>query len=139
MKALADFAQLGFDAISADEEIEIAEYIDEHKEVCPVELYRGMMVGSDYEIEVGQEIEFENMFASFDEDVDTAVKFATRRGNGIVLVLERGVEGLPLYMHTDAICAGETEWLIPDGKFVVTEAWEDKEYENVKFIRIRPK
>ena len=137
MKAISDYAQMGFDGISVDEEMEIAEYIDENKEVCPVELYRGMMVSSDFEIAVGQEIQFKNAFASFDEDANAAIKFATRRGNGIVLVLEKGTEGLPLYMHTDAICAGEAEWLIPAQKFIVTEVWKDGEYENVVFARIR--
>jgi hypothetical protein len=134
MKALADYAQLGFDGISVDEEIAIAEYIDENKEVCPVELYRGMMVDRDFEIEVGQEIEFENTFASFDEDIDTAVKFATRRNHGVVLVLDEDIEGLPVYMHAST-CAGETEWLIPAQKFVITEVWEE---DSVMFARIKP-
>jgi len=134
MKALADYAQLGFDGISVDEEVAIAEYIDEHKEVCPVELYRGMMVDRDFEIEVGEEIEFENSFASFDENQEVAVEFAARRGNGVVLILDGGIEGLPIYMHTD-VCFGETEWLIPAQKFVITEVWEE---DSVMFARIKP-
>lgn len=120
---LNQYAQGGFDVIVTDEEIAIAEYINENQIECPVELYRGVMVDADFEIEVGETLEFENSFASFDEDFEKAKEFALRRAYGVVFVLENPV-GLPLYEHADT-CWDEREWLILDGKFEVTEVEKD--------------
>lgn len=127
---LTTYAQEGFDVVDADEETVIAKFIEKEKEVCPVELYRGIMVDEDYAVEVGDVIEFENLFASFDEDIERAKEFATRKAYGVILVLD-GAEGLPVYMHTDAVCDGEQEWLIPDAEYVVTRVDQEDDLTTV--------
>lgn len=137
-KALDAYAQLGFDVTDYDDSLEILDYIEKHGEVCPVTLYRGVM---GIEVEEGQEIRAsKHMFASFDENIETAVEFATRRHSGVVFVLDEDAYGLPVYMHTET-CADETEWLIPepDHHYVVVETWTDEDYPNVVFARIQPK
>lgn len=125
------YAQEGFYAIEEyEEEKVILDYIAEHQEECPIELYRGMMVEDCFEIKVGDKVEFEHEFASFDEDFEKAKEFALRRTYGVVYVLENAV-GLPLYMHANT-CHDEKEWLIP-GEFVVTYV---EEAEDIKIVTI---
>lgn len=120
---LNQYAQGGFDVTDDAEETAIVEYIQEHQQECPIELYRGMMVEEDFEIEVGEIVEWENSFASFDEDFEKAKDFALRIRYGVLYILENPV-GLPLYVHADT-CWDEQEWLILDGKFEVTDVEKD--------------
>ncbi|WP_276913963.1 hypothetical protein [Aneurinibacillus aneurinilyticus] len=132
---LSAYAQLGFDSIDTTEkEIAILNYIEQHKETCPEPLYRGIMVDATFKIEVGEKVQFQNLFASFDEDEEVAIEFASRRKKGVVYVLN-DAEGLPVYMHTD-VCAGETEWLILDREFEVLEVEQSEEYENITLVTI---
>lgn len=123
MNILTNYAQQGFDVIDSAEETAIVEYIQEHQQECPIELYRGMMVEEDFEIEVGEIVEFENSCASFDEDMAKAKDFALRIRYGVLYILENPV-GLPLYEHADT-CWDEQEWLILDGEFEVTDVEKD--------------
>lgn len=128
---LTVYAQMGFDGISLEEETSMAEYIEEHQEECPVELYRGLMT-NDTSVEVGDSVEFTHLFESFDEEYDKAEEFALRRGRGIVYVLDSPI-GLPLYMHADT-CHDETEWVILDDEYVVQEIVEKEE--NLTVVKI---
>ena len=136
LKALNNYAQGGFDVLNSDEIYEIVEYIEANQEICPVELYRGIMV-ADFEVEIGETIYFKEPFASFDEDIEVAEQFATRRGKGVVFILRDDSFGLPVYMHANT-CHGETEWLILDVGFVVEAIEQNEENENIIYVRIRP-
>ncbi len=111
--------------ISSEEQIQIHDFIMEHGQVCPVELYRGVPNTSGESYEIGQEIRLggNDLFESFTEELDVALDFARQvspaqesNNQPVVLVLENAF-GLPLYMHTDG--NRESEWLIPYGDFTV--------------------
>jgi hypothetical protein len=123
---LSDYAQLGFDAINIDEEMAIADFIQKHQETCSVVLYRGIFVDDDFELFVGDKVEFQNLFASFDERFEVAQDFAKRGGKGVIFVLEDPV-GLPIYNYTDDTNFGESEWLILDNEYIVSKVEEQDE------------
>lgn len=127
------YAQEGFDVTDVNDEMEISNYIQENAEKCPIELYRGIMVDNDYEIEIGDSVEFDNLFASFDEDIEKAKDFATRLSYGVVFIL-RDPEGLPLYMHANT-CHDEQEWLIMNYPYTVINI----EKEDVWYVTIKQK
>mgnify|MGYP001172881656 CR=1 FL=1 len=120
---LSNYAQLGFDAINVDEEMAIADFIEKNQENCPVPLYRGIYVDHDFELAVGDKVDFQNLFSSFDERFEVAQEFADRGAKGVIFVLENPI-GLPIYNYTDDTSFGETEWLILDNEYIVKEVEE---------------
>lgn len=123
---LEDYQQLGFDVISSDEEIAISEYIQNNLQPCPVELYRGIMVPRDFEVEVGDKIRSRRLFESYTEDAEIAKQFAFRRnqGKGVILKIEEPV-GLPIYLVTQN--ENELEWLVPGGEYIVADIEFDED------------
>jgi len=132
-KIIEDYQQLGFDVISIDEENAISEYIQQNLEPCPVELYRGIMVSCDFEVEVGDKIRSQHLFESYTEDIEVAKEFALRRNQGVILKIEEPV-GLPIYLVTEN--ENEQEWLIPGGEYIITDIESDED-DDIQIITLK--
>lgn len=130
-RVLHIYGQEGFDNLDTEKELKIAEYIEKEQTSIPVPLYRGIKTEDDFQ--VGEVVAFENCFASFDENEETAREFAGERG--VLFVIEEG-KGMPLYEYIST-CFGESEWLILDAEFEVTEVEYEEDGLTIVSIRIK--
>lgn len=142
-KLLKDYQALGFRVMSQEELAFIGDFIAEHSETCPVPLYRGVVLEEEFSREVGDTAEFDEDFASFTEDFDTALSFTRRDFKAAeeylipyAVVYKIDTKGLPVYIYTKN--ENELEWLLPYAKYVITEIENVEDDPRLKIVTLQP-
>lgn len=124
--------QAGTVYVDSDELAIITEYTQNHSVYCIEPLYRGINVDMDYEINIGDTVNF--IAESFSEAYYVAKEFATNKAFGIIFVIEEGAEGFPLYEMTGN--DNEYEWLVTGQYEVINIEEEDHPKDDFGWIKI---
>lgn len=141
---LERYQDLGFPYMNTNDQNFLKDFIKENLEVCPEPLYRGVITTENEfnNFEVGELIDFKELFASFSEDYDIALSFIKHDDTdkeeylipyAIIFQIE-DAEGLPLYVYTEN--QNELEWLIADRRFKIKEIEEVEDDEKLKIITV---